>query len=344
MDISPYFAELINAKDQVIVPGLGKFYQKRSAGYFDEETETFYPPCTKIDFTTEYRHDDKLVQLISQRNNTSLTSAYAILDEYVKDLKVILKSQTVQINQIGELTLDDEKLTLQSDTKSENSKDYFGLAPIDAKALNLSDAEAKNYSLAQQALNSAMPTEDEAPKSITLKIVLVFIISVIIGSLIAVYYLKPGFYQNLYQKLKTETINQKPATLNQVPSPQAIQKADSVYNNADIEAKLKAKGFEVEKAKDSTAVSVNQKQIPKKSDIRYEIIIGLYLKKTEALKRVAQLKSNGINAYIVEDADGPMIKISGATLYNEAEANQELKRIREQLNPEAFIKPIKLLK
>jgi cell division septation protein DedD len=344
MDISPYFAELINAKDQVIVPGLGKFYQKRSAGYFDEGTETFYPPSTKIDFTTEYRHDDKLVQLISQRNNTSLTSAYAILDEYVKDLKAILKSQTVQINQIGELTLDDEKLTLQSDTKSENSKDYFGLAPIDAKALNLSDTEAKNYSLAQQALNSAMPIEDEAPKSITLKIVFVFLISVIIGGLIAVYYLKPGFYQNLYQNFKKETVITKPTTVNQKPSTEAIQKADSVYNNADIEAKLKAKGFEVEEVKDSTAVSVNQKQIPKKSDIRYEIIIGLYLKKTEALKRVAQLKSNGINAYIVEDADGPMIKISGATLYNEAEANQELKRIREQLNPEAFIKPIKPLK
>ncbi|TKB96784.1 HU domain-containing protein [Pedobacter cryophilus] len=344
MDISPYFAELINAKDHVVVPSLGKFYQKRSAGYYDEGTETFYPPSTKIDFTTEYRHDDKLVQLISQRNNTSLTSAYAILDEYVKDLKTILKSQTVHINNIGELTLDGEKLTLQSDTKSENSKDFFGLTPIDAKALNLSDAEAENYSLAQQALNTAMPNEFDEHKSITLKIVLVFVIAAIIGSLIAVYYLNPNFYQNLYQQLKKETVSEKPVTVNQTPSAQAIQKADSVYNNADIEAKLKAKGFEVEEAKDSTAVSVNQKQIPKKSDIRYEIIIGLYLKKSDALKRVTQLKANGINAYIVEDADGPMIKISGATLYNEAEANQELKRIREQLNPEAFIKPIKPLK
>ncbi len=345
MDISPYFAELLELKDQVIIPGLGKFYQKRSAGYYDEATKTFYPPSKKIDFTTEYHHDDKLVQLISQKNTTTLTSAYAILDDYIKETKTALKTSHVHIIGIGYLVLEHDKPVLENNSTQENNEEYFGLLPIDTQAISLTGDETEDYSLAQQALNTAMPDdyESEKPKSITFKLVLVFIISAIIGSLIAVYYLNPAFYQKIYRKYKKETIVTTPAVINKVPNSQAIQKADSVYNS-DLEANLKSKGFEVEKIKDSTAVSIKEKSIPKKSDIRYEVIIGLYLKREDAAKRVSQLKANGINAYIVDDADGPMTKISGATLYNEQEAQIELKRIREQLNPEAFIKPIKPLK
>jgi nucleoid DNA-binding protein/cell division septation protein DedD len=346
MDISPYFAELLAQKDQVIIPGLGKFYQKRSAGYFDEENKTFYPPSIKIDFTTEYFHDDKLVQLISDKNNTTLTSAYGILDEYVKDIKAVLKSEAVHINGFGYLFYKEEKLILDTDNAAEDNESFFGLAPIDTQSASFIGEDAEEYSLAQQALNTAMPDDykSEEPKSITLKLIVVFLIFAIIGSLIAVYYLNPSFYQKLYNQYKKETVAPKPAVINNVPNAQAVQKADSVYDSNNIEAKLKEQGFDVKKIQDSTKVSINEKVVPKKSDIRYEIIIGLYLKREDALKRVAQLKSNGINAYLVEDADGPMTKISGATLYNEQEAKVELKRIREQLNPEAFIKPIKPLK
>jgi len=61
-------------------------------------------------------------------------------------------------------------------------------------------------------------------------------------------------------------------------------------------------------------------------------------------ERVKQLKSYEINAYILDDKDGPMVKISGATLYNDAEAEKELQRIRKEINPEAYKKAYKILK
>lgn len=348
MDISPYLAELIANKDQVVVPGLGKFYQMRTAGYYNDDTKSFYPPSQKIQFTTEYRHDDKLVQFISEKSNTSLTSAYAILDEYVKDLKTNLKTNATTINGLGNLSMVNDQITFSIEENQQALKeDFFGLPVIDTQktAPITVREEAEEYSLAQQAMRTAMEDdEDDKPKSIIGKLIVVFLLFLIIGSAIALFYLKPEIYQNL---LKSFIKNKKeqPSTLSKdLSDTEAIKKADSVYDNGDIEAKLKAKGFEVEKAQDSTDIMVSKNAIPKNNGIRYELIIGLYEKRTQAETRVKELKANGINSYIVEDADGPLIKISCAAFNSKTEADKELKRVQEELNPRAYTLPIKTLK
>ena len=349
MDISPYFAELIAQKDHVIVPGLGKFYQSRISGYYDEASKSFFPPAQKIEFTAEYRHDDKLVQFISQKSNISLTSAYAILDEYVKDLKATLKSEPVTINALGKLEIVDDKITFSSDENTQVvNEDFFGLPVVDTQKIApvISREEAKDYSLAQQAINTAMldDDEDEKPKSIIGRLILIFILFLVIGGAIALFYLRPEIYQNLINKFN-QNKKEQPATLSKdLSDAEAVQKADSVYDSGDIEAKLKAKGFEVEKAQDSTDVLVSENAIPKNNGIRYEIIIGLYEKRDQAEARVKELKANGINSYIIEDADGPLIKISCAVFNTKTEANRELKRVQEELNPRAYTLPIKTLK
>ena len=349
MDISPYFAELIAQKDHVIVPGLGKFYQSRISGYYNEASKSFFPPSQKIEFTTEYRHDDKLVQFISQKSNISLTSAYAILDEYVKDLKAVLKNESVTINSLGKLEIVDDKITFLTDENTQIiNEDFFGLPVVDTQktAPIIIREEAKDYSLAQQALNTAMldDDEDEKPKSIIGRLILIFILFLLIGGAIALFYLKPEVYQNLIKSYKNNKIEQPASLSKDLSDAEAVQKADSVYDSGDIEAKLKAKGFEVEKAQDSTDVLVSENAIPKNNGIRYEIIIGLYEKRDQAEARVKELKANGINSYIIEDADGPLIKISCAVFNTKTEANKELKRVQEELNPRAYTLPIKTLK
>jgi hypothetical protein len=349
MDISPYFSELIAQKDHVIVPGLGKFYQSRISGYYNEASKSFFPPSQKIEFTTEYRHDDKLVQFISQKNNISLTSAYAILDEYVKDLKSVLKSEVVTVNGLGKLSVIDDKITFLAEENQQAFKeDFFGLPVVDTQKIApvVTREEAKDYSLAQQALNTAMldDDDDEKPKNIIGKLILIFFLFLLIGSAIALFYLKPEVYQNLINKFN-QYKKEQPATLNKdLSDEEAIKKADSVYDSGDIEAKLKAKGFEVEKAQDSTDVLISENAIPKNNGIRYEIIIGLYEKRDQAEARVRELKANGINSYIIEDADGPLVKISCAVFNSKSEANKELKRVQEELNPRAYTLPIKTLK
>jgi len=353
MDIAPYFLSLLTQKDQVIIPGLGRFFKKRAAGFYDDDSKTYYPPSNKIDFSTDYLHDDKLVHLISQKTETSLTSAYAILDEYVRDIKNSLKTDDVEINGIGRLTSQDGKLKLDYSKSETLNKSFFGLPSIDTQSAALIGSEAETYSLAQQAMSTAMASdyvEEREKRSITSLIIMIIAVA-IIAAAIGLYFAKPDFYKNLINNIQTTNFNINPKKNNNPAVVQAnkqdLQKADSIYNskgNDDIENKLKSQGFDVEKPRDSTDVSVSSKVIPKKGDFRYEIIIGLYMSKDEAKERVKQLKSYEINAYILDDKDGPMVKISGATLYNDAEAEKELQRIRKEINPEAYKKAYKILK
>ncbi len=353
MDISPYLLSLLTQKDQVIIPGLGRFFKKRAVGFYDDENKTFYPPSNKINFSTDYLHDDKLVHLISQKNETSLTSAYAILDIYVRDIKNALKTDDVEIQGIGKLSSLDGKLILDSTESETLNKTFFGLPSIDTQSPILIGTDVETYSLAQQALSTAMPSdyEEEREKRSITSLILMILAVVLIATAVGLYFAKPEFYKNLISNIQSTNFNINPKKADNPvvvqTNKQDLQKADSIYNSKgtdDIENKLKAQGFDVEKPRDSTDVSVSSKIIPKKGDFRYEIIIGLYMTKDEAQERVKQLKSYEINAYILDDKDGPMVKISGATLYNDAEAEKELQRIRKEINPEAYKKAYKILK
>lgn len=353
MDISNYLVELIVEKGQVIVPGLGRFFKKRKPGYYDEASKTYFPPNGEIVYVAEYLHDDKLVHLISQKADTSLTSAYAILDEYIREIKLALKTGEVILNGIGTLKTDDGQIRLTSEKQANLSEDFFGLPAVDTLSERLVGQEGEEtYSLAQQALNTSLPDElfEREPKRGVLAIIMGIIAVVILAGVIGLYVARPDVYKNLVNQIQIYMPQQSPTPIapvspkNQTPSAIALQKADSIYKNNDIESKLKKEGFDVEKVKDSTNISVKTNVIATRGNIKYEIIIGLYIRREDAVKRVSQLKANGIDAHIVDDADGPMIKISCATLYSDAEAEKELARIREELNPEAFKKAIKILK
>jgi nucleoid DNA-binding protein len=351
MDISPYFIELLEEKNQVTIPGLGKFFKKRIPGYYHQESKSYFPPSGVIDFTTEYLHDDKLVHLISLKNNSSLTSAYAILDEYLRDIKNTLKTDVLQLKGIGILKSDAGKLTLESNPSANLNIASFGLPEIDTQSELLLGSDQETYSLAQQALSTAMPDEDmvEEKRSITSLVLMIIAVS-ILASLIGLYFAKPDIYKNLIIEVQQSFASKPSPKKEEVVIPaikvEDINRADSIYNSTSdqTEANLKAQGFDFEKTKDSADVEVNTKVLPKAGGFRYEIIIGLYSLKEDAIKRATQLKSYGIDARVLEDKDGPMVKITGATLYDDDAAEKELKRIQKDINPEAFKKAYKILK
>jgi hypothetical protein len=351
MDISPYFIELLKEKNQVTVPGLGKFYKKIIPGYYHQESKSYYPPSGIIDFTTEYLHDDKLVHLIGLKNNFSLTSAYAVLDEYLRDIKNTLKTDELNLEGIGVLKSDNGKITLTSTPLPNLNIASFGLPAIDTQSELLLGTDNETYSLAQQALSTAMPDEEmvEEKRSIT-SLVFMIIAVVILASLVGLYFAKPDIYKNLIIEVQQSFASKPEPPKKKVVAPtiqqEDLNKADSIYNSTsdDIEANLKAQGFDVEKTKDSTNVVVNTKPIPKAGNFRYEIIIGHYQLEEDAIKRAKQLKSYGIDARVLDDRDGPMIKITGATLYDNESAEKELKRIQKEINPGAFKKAYVILK
>jgi len=351
MEISFNIKDLLEKNNQVILPGLGSFYKNRIEGFFDEAKNTFFPPKETIAFTTsETNHQsgqDSLITFICNSKNMSSASATYILSKYVEDLKKVFnETGELSFKDIGKLKLQDSEIILETEESEKSGSSFFGLPvftlPKAETESTISQPET-NFTLAEQALSTAVSDEElleSKPKSKTWLYILLSII-ILALSLSTLYFLRPDIYHSIFNANinNPEIKNVIPVT---TPEERETIIADSIYKD-NIVKNLESGGFEVENVKDSSDIAINEKVVPNKNNIRYEVIIAAWQTRPKAETHLKKLRENGIDAHIVEDADGLMIKISAATLYNQQDAEKELNRIREELNPEAFIKPIKPL-
>lgn len=350
MDISYNIADFLEKNQQVVLPGLGQFFRIRSEGYFDKETNTFYPPKENVEFSenSALENDNPLVAYISYHNNISASSAAYLLEKFIEDLKNQLANiGEVQLSDLGTLIKRDNSIIFQPEQKLELGNNFFGLPELnlDKTVSNEEEREEEYFSLAEQALSASVSEEVEIKSSNRksrkwLYFAIPFLLIVLgIGGL---YFLRPDIYNSVFNPnlINQENKNVLPIA---VPTEQNISKADSIYKD-DIVKNLESEGFEVEPIKDSADVVVTENAVPKKNMLRYEIIISAWQTRAKAEDHLKKLKANGIDAHIVEDAGGSLIKISIATLYNKEDADRELQRVREEINPEAFYKVIIPLK
>jgi cell division septation protein DedD len=360
MDISFNIKDILEKHDLAILPGLGVFYKKRQDGFFDENLLVFHPPKEIIQFSTVTPEEveNPVIDYICHTRKVSPASADYLLNQFITQLKDILAQQKeLPLNGLGKLVAHDGDLVFEEEKALETNLSYFGLpivnikpdAIVESKVI-LEDLEEEkveeqtSFSLAEQALNASLSGSTEVKEKKKPKKWLFILIPVMLAliSVFALYFFNPDLYNQYFNPNLNNQDVKVVVPVGVTQEQQDSSLADSVYN--EIEKNAKAQGLEIEKVKDSTNVTISNKAVPNKSGIRYEIIIAAWQTRAKAEDEVKRLKANGINAFIVEDADGPMIKISAATFYNKAEADVELKRIREELNPEAFIKPIKPLK
>lgn len=354
MEILFNIKDLLEKSNQVVLPGLGSFSVKRIEGFFDDEKNTFFPPKETVEFSrSEVTHHpeqkDVLIEFISSSKNISATSASYILSKHLENLKKNLQvNGEVYFQDIGKLKYQDSEITFEAENEEKLANSFFGLPSFKLPSENKEPIQIEkveiptNFSLAEQALNASITHEEllleNKPRS---KKWVYFLLAVVIIALSvsALYLYKPDIYNSIgnLNFINTPAV----ITIDSIEKRESAI-ADSIYRN-DVVKNLESEGFEVETVKDSADITVNQKVVPNKNNIRYEVIIAAWQTRTKAEDHLKKLRANGIDAHIVDDADGFMIKISAATLYNQKDAEKELSRIREELNPEAFIKPIRPL-
>ena len=351
MEISFNIKDLLQNNNQVFLPGLGVFYKNRIEGFFDEAKGSFFPPQETIEFTTSEtfnvnEEDNSLITFICDSKNVSRTSAAYLLTKHIEDLKKKFKETgELTFEDIGKLKLQDSKIVLEAEESDKTGTSFFGLPvftlPKNEAENAISSLPNENFTLAEQALSTAVSDEELTTKPKSKSWLYIFLLVVIVA-LGAIYFLRPDIYNNLFHfnQNQPEIKNETPVI---TPEERETLIADSIYKD-EVVKNLESGGFDVEKAKDSSDVTVNEKVVPNNNNIRYEIIIAAWRTRSKAEAHLKKLKENGINAHIVEDADGLLVKISAATLYNQQDAEREEKRIREELNPEAYTKPIRTLK
>jgi hypothetical protein len=69
MELGQYIADLLRGQDEVSVTGLGTFTKIRVAGFFDQNSNVFYPPFYKISFKEGENEDTSLIEYIANKEN-----------------------------------------------------------------------------------------------------------------------------------------------------------------------------------------------------------------------------------------------------------------------------------
>ena len=346
MEISFNLRTLIEKNNRVALPGIGAFYKKRTEGFFDENKNSFFPPKEDISFN----YNPKEISTSDEISDAESNFIRSLTDK-VKE--AFSNSGEITIENLGNLKKKGDVIVFEKtvDQYSFNSS-FFGL-PV----LTLPKEEVKQeyipptitepqenntgFSLAEQALSVAVEDtylQEEQTKPKTWLYVLLTLVILALGAF-AFYQYRPDIVEDAWKQVYPDP---KPAT---VPAVIAVdtdslnkQIADSIYKEQiNIEEELKNQGLDAERVKDSATITIETKPITNKATMRYEIVISAWRTESKALSEIKRLKTLGIDAHIVENAGGIMEKISVGSFYNRADAEKELKRIKEEINPEAFI-------
>lgn len=203
--------------------------------------------------------------------------------------------------------------------------------------------EEENPGLEYQNLAAMLPTEinhttsDEIPQqekesrnSASLKIVLTAVLVLVILGL--AYFLYPKMIKDNKEALQESQIHDSSTNHTKLGIPDSIAYTDSVKNTAlDAEANLA----------DTQAIASNTVPPPvveKPSVTTYEIIIGSLANMKEAKKFVAQIKSKGINGWIVDSLASGKKRVSIASFTDWETATKERRRIVKELkDPSIYI-------
>ena len=110
MILANYINDLLYRYDCVIVPDFGGFITNRIGAKVNKFTHTFTPPTKQISFNNLLKHNDGLLaNYIASSENISFEKASTAISLSVIRWKNELQSKSVEIQNLGSLSLTDNK-------------------------------------------------------------------------------------------------------------------------------------------------------------------------------------------------------------------------------------------
>ena len=300
MRIATYISELLYRYDCVIVPNFGGFITNETSAKINSSTHTFYPPTKQISFNRYLKNNDGLLaNYIATVNNISFSKALEIIKENVEQWNQSLQNEVLEIEKIGNLSLNNEGNILFDPLVSENYlTQSFGLASYTVPSVN---RKAKPVVVLDPVLSDDV---SRRKMPVFLKVAASAAILFAIGS-----FTWNNYNQKQYQEqLITEQLQQKEVN-------QKIQEATFVIQNPLPTITL------------NVAKEVNN----------YHIIAGAFREVENADKKVNQLISKGFDAQILGVNKWGLTQVSFASFNSKIEARTQLKQIKKSVSSDAWL-------
>ena len=137
MIIANYISDLLYRYDCVIVPDFGGFVANRVGAQVNNFTHTFSPPTKQITFNGLLKHNDGLLaNYIASSENISFEKASTAISLSVIRWQNELQSKAVKIENLGSLSLNENKKIIFEPTTHVNYlTDSFGLTAFESPAI-----------------------------------------------------------------------------------------------------------------------------------------------------------------------------------------------------------------
>lgn len=145
MILATYINDLLYRYDCVIVPDFGGFVTNRIGAGMDKSSHTFYPPSKQITFNSHLKHNDGLLaNYIASVENISFEKATTAISLSVIKWQNKLQSNVVEIDNLGVLSLNEEKqIVFEPNTTINYLTESFGLATLESSTITRYKQEVK---------------------------------------------------------------------------------------------------------------------------------------------------------------------------------------------------------
>lgn len=303
MRLEHHLAPLLYRHHCVVVPEFGAFLTQRRAAYYNQKTQSFYPPSKALSFNQQLQTSDGvLVSYIASVQSCSYEQAQEELMAVVNQWKIDLaKGSSLDLEHIGLISKSQEGSLV---FKPYNEQNYlhssFGLSPVNAPKLELPQTVVKTLTPEPQA-------DFKLSKSV-MKYAAVGLIA--LSTSLGALQLRSSYENNSVLAAKTaqETVKK------------TIQEASFFSDNPIDLPELKVE------------------VVLPKAENHYFIVGGSFIKEENAMEQINLLKAKGFsNAEIIGQNPYGLYQVGLNAFTNETEARDFLTSARTKDNQAAWL-------
>ncbi|MDP9047196.1 MAG: SPOR domain-containing protein [Bacteroidota bacterium] len=338
MNLADYLSELLIQRNEVSIPGLGRFERIRINGYYNEQEAKFYPPGHKVKFVSEANDDDIFAEYVAGKKNISPASSKYFIEKFITKLREDASEGATPFADLGWFETAAGQLVFKPNDKVGNDPLFYGFAPVSVtKAGEVVSEDSPNNVFTEPehidiAIDPIAETteeqqyaegEAEGKKLLNIWLVLLIIITIVVLALL-------GTYQ--YNRVLFNRFNpfyQQPVIKKAVIVPVVTPKA-----NVDTSKKAMATTDTSVTTNVATAPAATQelKTIDTLKEKGFAIRVDAFKREKIAIQTVNIYKSRGLDARIMPRSPRKLYKVivGNYSTYNEAvTAKQELVRAKK---------------
>ncbi|MCI2228639.1 SPOR domain-containing protein [Polaribacter sp. MSW13] len=145
MILANYINDLLYRYDCVIVPDFGGFVTNKIGSQLDKNTHVFYPPTKQITFNNHLKHNDGLLaNYIASSENISFEKASTAISLSVIKWQNELQSKSVEIKNLGVLSLNEEKqIVFEPNNVANYLTESFGFSSLESSIIKRHKEQVK---------------------------------------------------------------------------------------------------------------------------------------------------------------------------------------------------------